>query len=181
MNDPNPNTETTLSRWTCRAYSALLMVIGAALATGGVTLLTYGGSIYYLVAGGAIGLGGLWIWRKDRRGIQLYGGTLIFTVAWAIWEIGFDGWGLFARLAALVVLGLPILLRPVRSIGRPAAQRARWRGWPAFAGGILLAILAGAAIHSVGTEKVIDPLLQRGKSRIRNSKRRMRPVAIVTS
>jgi len=45
--------ETILSRWTRCAYSALLMVIAAALVVGGVTLLIYGGSIYYLFAGTA--------------------------------------------------------------------------------------------------------------------------------
>jgi len=51
--NPIPNTETILSRWTRCAYSALLMVIAAALVVGGVTLLIYGGSIYYLFAGTA--------------------------------------------------------------------------------------------------------------------------------
>jgi quinoprotein glucose dehydrogenase len=153
-------------------------VIGAALAIGGVTLVRYGGSPYYVIAGLATGLSGVLIWRRDRRGVWLYTATLPVTVAWAIWEIGFDGWGLVARLAAPFVLGLPLLLSPLRSIGAPLTELKRSRGWPAFAGGMLAAVLVGAGFHAAQTT-TIDPLLARGVL-ARAPQRLAQPLAAIT-
>jgi quinoprotein glucose dehydrogenase len=170
--------ERTVSRWTRRCYAILLIVIGAVLAIGGVTLVMYGGSPYYVIAGLATGLSGILVWRRDRRGMWLYTATLVVTVAWAIWEIGFDVWGLVARLAAPFVLGLPLLLSPLRSMGAPFTDIERSRRWPGSVGGMLAAVLVGAGFHAAQTT-IADPLLERGV-RARAPERLAQPLAAIT-
>jgi len=48
-------------------------------------------------------------------------------IAWAIWKVGFDGWGLVARVIALLVIGLPLLFRPIRSLGMSSVPATVWR------------------------------------------------------
>jgi hypothetical protein len=171
--------ESMLSQWTRRCYAVLLLLIGCALLAGGVTLLMYGGSAYYLTSGAAIGVSGALIWRKQRWGMIIYSSMLVATVAWAIWDIGFDGWGLIARLGALFALALPLLLPPMRCSDGPSSRHTRLTGWPAFIGGILAAVLVGAAVHSIEAVKVIDPLLQRGEL-ARAPDRLAQPLASIT-
>src|SRR5687767_849617 len=104
------STETALGRLTRRCYAVLLVLTGIGLLTGGLMLAGYGGSIYYLIAGIAAASSGVLIWRGDRRGAWLYGAFLLGTLAWAIYEVGSDTWGLVARLVFPFVLGLPLLL-----------------------------------------------------------------------
>jgi quinoprotein glucose dehydrogenase len=92
-----PNqTDSPLNRLVRRGYAALLVLLGAALLLGGIVLIAYGGSFYYALAGAALGLSGVLIWRQDRRGILLYAAVLIATVGWAVMEVGLGGWGLVA-------------------------------------------------------------------------------------
>jgi quinoprotein glucose dehydrogenase len=70
---------------------------------------------------------------------------LVLTVAWAIWEAGFDGWALAARLIAPFVLGLGVLASQMRGLpvhDLPQAVSAITRGWKGFALGL-------AAPHAV--------------------------------
>jgi len=154
--------EGALSRWTRRSYAVLLLLVGAAILAGGVMLVAYRGSLYYLTAGLVLGSSGILIWRRDRRGVWFYGAVLAGTLAWAIWEVGFEPWGLVVRLAAPLVLGLPLLLRSIRPVGRQATALRGFPGWSVFAGGIVVALLLGVGFHAIGTTQPIDPLLQRG-------------------
>src|ERR1700761_8362640 len=139
-------------RWAWRCYAILLVLVGAALLAGGIVLLRYGGSSYYVVAGLALGASGILIWRRNARGVWLYAALLVGSLSWAVGEVGADLWGLIARLAALVVLGLP-LLTLTRSV----------RGWSQFSGAMLVALLLGAAFHTVGPSQPINPLFQHGR------------------
>jgi len=162
MNNTTPSAESSVGRWGRRAYALLLRLVGASLAFGGIILVAHGGSIYYLFAGVTIALSGVEVWRRHQRALVLYGAMLIVTIAWAIWEVGFDGWGLIARLAALVVIAIPLVflgLSPALTLPAPAGRK---RGWPAFLGGIAIAVLVGSLAHSVGSTSRVDPLLQRG-------------------
>ena len=154
--------EGALSQWTRRCYAVLLVLVGAAMLAGGVTLVAYGGSFYYFIAGVLLGSSGILIWRKDRRGVWLYSAMLAGTLAWAIWEVGFEPWGLVVRLAAPLVLGLPLLLRAVRPLDSQATALEGLRGWLVFAVGFGVALVLGVGFHAIGTTQPIDPLLQRG-------------------
>lgn len=146
-----------------RAYAALVLGVGIGLVGGGAILAWYGGSLYYLISGLAVATSGALIWRNDQRGTWLYGAMLAGTLAWAIWEVGSDTWGLVARLAAPFLLGSPLLLLSLRSAGGHTPL-LRFTRWPAFVGALVVAALAGGGLHAVGPAKPSDPLWQRGQA-----------------
>ncbi|GJD46681.1 Quinoprotein glucose dehydrogenase [Methylobacterium cerastii] len=143
--------------WTRRAVASLLVLIGLGLAAGGAVLAWSGGSPYYLLTGIALLASGVLVWRRDQRGVPLFAAMLVWTTAWAVWEVGFDPWQLLPRLLAPFVLGLALLLPPVRS-GGPRRLTGAW-GWPAFAGALIFAVVAGGALHP---EAPAEPILRRG-------------------
>ena len=119
-------------RWLVqKGFALLLFAIGATLGWLGWTLISLGGSAWYLLAGVAIGLAGILLWRRDQRGAWLYALMLIGTLVWALWESGFDGWALAPRLAAPAVLGLLLW----------AIERSRAARFAGRIGGLLLALL----------------------------------------
>src|SRR5258705_8841330 len=87
-------------------FALLLAGIGLVLIVGGSRLLMLGGSLYYLIAGLALVLSSVLLWRRSRLGSLVYGAMLLFTIIWSLWEVGFDGWALLPRLAAPLVIGL---------------------------------------------------------------------------
>jgi membrane-bound PQQ-dependent dehydrogenase (glucose/quinate/shikimate family) len=95
----------------------VLALIGAALILGGIRLLTLGGSAYYLLAGLAVAGSAYFVSRGDRRGVVLYAAMLALTAFWALWESGFNGWGLQARLMAPAVLGLWVCAPWLKKLG----------------------------------------------------------------
>jgi quinoprotein glucose dehydrogenase len=75
--------------------------------------------------------------------------VVLFTLAWAVWEIGFDWWPLAARGDVVFLVGMALLLPWVtRALRRPAGARppTPWRG----AGLPLAASLAVAALVGIG-------------------------------
>lgn len=73
-------------------------------------LVYYGGSLYYLVAGILIVAAAILLLRRRRTGAWLYGFALALTIAWSIWEVGFDLWALMPRLLVLSIYGVGLLL-----------------------------------------------------------------------
>jgi quinoprotein glucose dehydrogenase len=108
-------------------------LIGIALLVGGVWLTALGGSLYYLLAGiGLLITGGLLIARR-RAALWVYTVVLIGTLAWSVWEIGFDWWPLAARGDILFPLALwllcPLVTRNLRSDGRISPRGATGPLW----------------------------------------------------
>ena len=155
---PGPS---TLGLWTRRSYAVLLAVVGLALLAGGVVLLTAGGSPYYIVAGLFVAASGILAWKGDRRGAWAYGALLVGTVAWSIWEVGFEPWLLVPRLVAPFVLGLGFLLPPLRTT-TAGVRTSRRGGWAALAAGLVLAMAVGAGLDAAGPGKPADPLWRTG-------------------
>ncbi|MGS0598178.1 glucose/quinate/shikimate family membrane-bound PQQ-dependent dehydrogenase [Xanthomonas oryzae pv. oryzicola] len=91
------------------AYAVVIAVLGAVLAYEGGRLVAVGGSWYYLIAGIALFLAGVLLALGKRAGLWLFGATLAGTIAWALWEVGLDGWGLLPRLAMISLLGFVLL------------------------------------------------------------------------
>lgn len=133
-----------------------LAVMGAALSYLGFALLSLGGSFYYLLAGVVFIACAVLVWRGDSRGALLYGGFLLFTYLWSIYEVGLDAWALAPRVALFTVLGLWFLMPRVRRIlndGEPTPLR-ELRATPFVAAGaglFLLVLLIANRGWEVGT------------------------------
>ncbi len=126
--------------------SALVFLLGAALFIGGVWLAVLGGSWFYILLGAALTASGVLLFMRRPAGLALYGLTLLVTLAWAVWEVGFDWWALSARGSLLIVLGILLLLPPmVRSLHRPGIGWARYDG----SSGVLAASLVIGAITGI--------------------------------
>ena len=158
----NAPRENGLSRWIRIVFAALLLSIGATLVVGGAMLVGDGGSVYYLVAGALVIASAALVWRRDRRGPWPYGAMLVGTVAWSLWEVGFEPWALVPRIVAPFVLGLGFLLPALRGTGRPATTDRSVGLWPAFVGGLALAGLLGAGLTAAGPGRPADPIWQTG-------------------
>jgi quinoprotein glucose dehydrogenase len=92
-----------------RIFAALLFLVGAVLAAGGVQLALLHGSAYYAIAGLVLVLSAILLWRGRRLGAWLYLLVLLGTWTWAFWEVGLDAWQLMPRVLLLTVLGLWLL------------------------------------------------------------------------
>ena len=127
--------------WLIIALAVLLVLAALALIGGGAWLIVLGGSWYYALAGLAILVTAILLFRRSRLAVWVYLLTFAATVAWALWEAGFNGWAQIPRLAApLVVLVLVLLCRPGLRRGPRLDRRTVAAG---LAG---LVVLAGAGL-----------------------------------
>ncbi len=127
-------------------------VLGLVLLAGGIQLLMLGGSPFYLVAGVVLGLTALLIVMRRALALWLYGVFIIFSLGWAIFEVGFDWWQLAARGGLVIALGLLLLLPGVRrQLGDPYVDEPR----PASA--IPVAIPVVIALIVAGFSMATDP------------------------
>tara|TARA_R110001583_G_scaffold193866_5_gene363447 strand:- start:4596 stop:6950 length:2355 start_codon:yes stop_codon:yes gene_type:complete len=90
-------------------------LIGVALAAGGVWLIALGGSWYYAIAGIVFLLVAWLLHRRKAMALWFYAAFLIASLAWAVWEVGFDWWQLAPRGGIPVLLGMWLLTPWVRS------------------------------------------------------------------
>lgn len=97
-----------------RVFAAIVFALGAVLGAGGLWLAELGGSLYYFLAGIGLILSASQLWRGRYAGIWLYGAVFLGTLVWALWEVGFDVWGLMPRLLLLGVLGAWLILPRAR-------------------------------------------------------------------
>jgi quinoprotein glucose dehydrogenase len=136
----------------------MLLASGLALLLAGGKLALLGGTPYYALAGLALLLSGVLVWKRSAWGARLYGLFLLLTISWAIMEAGFSGWALAPRLAFFTVLGFVFLLPPIsRRLGASPVSR------PALAlGGLVAAILAGWVGHHAFGYTAQDPALALG-------------------
>jgi quinoprotein glucose dehydrogenase len=150
-----------------RAYSALLIAVGLILMWGGAQLLALGGSRYYLFTGLMTVVAGVQAWRRKRAAAALYGILLLATVAWAIYEVGFDGWALAPRvlpplLGGVLLVGLWRWQQgAAASTGGPLSS-ARTRFWPVWAAVLIIAAGGVGAIGHARRPHAVDPVYQAG-------------------
>lgn len=87
-----------------RLLCLLFFVSGMALGTGGFWLFLLGGSGYYLAAGLAYCLAALLLLRGRSAGAAIALAVALLSLPFAIWEVGREFWGLFARLLSPAVI-----------------------------------------------------------------------------
>ncbi|WP_437178385.1 glucose/quinate/shikimate family membrane-bound PQQ-dependent dehydrogenase [Buttiauxella gaviniae] len=91
--------------------TALFAVLtGLYLFIGGIWLVAIGGSWYYPIAGVVMLITAWLLWQRKALALWLYAALLLCTVAWSVWEVGFDFWALTPRLDVLFFFGVWLLL-----------------------------------------------------------------------
>ncbi len=91
--------------------TALFAVLtGLYLLIGGIWLVAIGGSWYYPIAGVVMLITAWLLWQRKALALWIYAALLLCTVAWGVWEVGFDFWALTPRLDVLFFFGVWLLL-----------------------------------------------------------------------
>jgi len=124
----NTGVRGAVGRWLVLALGLLLAAIGLVLAGGGLWLLVLGGSFYYLAAGlGLVGAGTLLV-RGNVVGAWIYLAVYAFTLVWALWEVGLNGWALVPRVVAPTLLLIAVIACLPLLDARTGRRNALWGG-----------------------------------------------------
>jgi len=129
------------SRWISAAMGVILLLSGAAMLYGGVRLIKLDGSWYYAIAGVALLVAGSQLLLARRAGFLIYVGFCAATLAWALFESGWNPIALLPRVLFFLAL-LIVMLLTWRWFARPFARhQERVRGTkPALLVGSTLAL-----------------------------------------
>jgi quinoprotein glucose dehydrogenase len=102
-----------LGYWWATLLGIVLVPLGLVIGSGGVWLIFLGGSLYYLIAGIGLVVTGIQLMRHKIAGIWVYLIIWLFTLIWAYWEAGLNGWALVPRIVgptlilAFVLIAMP--------------------------------------------------------------------------
>lgn len=129
------------------AFPLFIGLFGLAMAVGGIWLIAVGGSWYYGLAGLALLLATWLLLRRKRGGQGVMAIVWLASLAWALWEVGLNGWGLVPRVVGITVLFiLALALSPVLNAARAAAGAKKFDA-PQGAGlALALAVLVGLGL-----------------------------------
>ncbi|NHN36532.1 membrane-bound PQQ-dependent dehydrogenase, glucose/quinate/shikimate family [Pseudomaricurvus alcaniphilus] len=150
-------------RYSTYAIGFISVLLGITMTIGGFQLLRLGGSAYYLLAGVGIMLAGTLVMRRLVEGLWLYIAIFLATCLWAVWEVGFAYWPLFARVTApLAILFLLLLIAPAlaghRSTEPAIAPRTSLIASLSTLTTLLLFVAGGFLQHGVILASDRDPL-----------------------
>lgn len=126
------------------AMTIVVALLGGVLAAGGVWLIALGGSWYYLIAGVVLLATAFLLMRRNPLAFFAYAAVLLGSLAWAVYEVGFDWWALAPRGGLLVVVGL-LLLIPWWT-ANPYRVGGAMPGWRAGGWTLAAALIVSAAI-----------------------------------
>ncbi|WP_082101993.1 membrane-bound PQQ-dependent dehydrogenase, glucose/quinate/shikimate family [Devosia psychrophila] len=132
--------------WASMLLAVVMALFGIAILAGGAWLITLGGSWYYGIAGLGLLTSAWFIFRHSMLGVWIYLATFLFTLVWALWERGFNGWAQVPRLVAPTVILILVLLTIPALRGRFAGGRA---AFTAAAIGIIALGLSAVTLTSV--------------------------------
>jgi quinoprotein glucose dehydrogenase len=138
----------------------LFMLIGIALAIGGGHLLLLGGSAYYLITGLAFILTAVLLFLRKSMALRVYAVIVLASLAWAVWEVGFDWWQLGPRGGVVVLLGLWLLTPWIR---RPLGFTSPTNGYRYGASATPLALSIIIAVLVAVVSMFMDPYDQSGE------------------
>lgn len=136
------------------AMGLLLVFVGLVVGTGGVWLMALGGSWYYLPSGLLMVLTGLLLLQGSPSALWVHAALLAITLAWSLWETGWDGWALVARGNVVWLMGLA-MLTPwfLRGLDAPTPPMARKGLGTALASFALVGVTATLA-PAVGSDRL---------------------------
>ena len=132
----------------------LLGLMALGLLGGGAWLVALGGSPYYVLAGLALAAVAVLLYRALAMAWWVYAALLLATLAWSLWEVGLDWWGLAARGDVFFLVGL-LLLTPwvARRLVQPTPPpKSHWRGGRAALASVMVLYLGVGIVTGV-----VDP------------------------
>lgn len=130
------------------------------MAAGGIYLVILHGSLYFLLCGSTLIVSAALLWKQRREGAALYLLAILATLAWTIWECGYDAWVLISRMSLLVLVGA-ISIIPV--IWRALAWRSLHISRVHIVGLALVTPIVGTLLRTVARPAVpVDPVYQVG-------------------
>ncbi|MBO0133087.1 glucose/quinate/shikimate family membrane-bound PQQ-dependent dehydrogenase [Agrobacterium burrii] len=133
--------------------AVVLTLIGLALFGFGSQLVMLGGSFYYVLSGLAFLLTATLLFKRNRAALHVYAVFIVATLAWAVWEVGFDWWQLGPRGGIVILIGLWLLVPWVRKplgFSSPTGLNYGPNAWP-------LALSVLASIVVAGYSMTQDP------------------------
>ena len=150
-----------------RILAAVYLLAGLALAGPGAYLIALGGSPWYAFAGLVLAVAGVRLWQGRSSAASLCGLLALVTLAWALWEAGWNGWALAPRVSLPLLAAALLWLPPVRARLEPHSPGAFAGGvswlWTAVA--LVAAIGLGAALRAVAPPTLPeDPVYQAGRT-----------------
>lgn len=132
--------------------SLVLAILGIALLYMGGKLLMMGGSAFYALMAVGLLITAILLFRNQRSALSLYAVLMWITLAWMIWEVGFDKWQWIPRGDLFGVIGLwlamPWVVKPLYQ-----GQR-RFHGLLGSTVAIMIVLVIGLCFY--------DPLPQAG-------------------
>lgn len=132
--------------------SLVLAILGVALLYMGGKLLMMGGSAFYALMAVGLLITAILLFRNQRSALSLYAVLMWITLAWMIWEVGFDKWQWIPRGDLFGVIGLwlamPWVVKPLYQ-----GQR-RFHGLLGSTVAIMIVLVIGLCFY--------DPLPQAG-------------------
>lgn len=112
--------------WAVVVLALIMVLFGLPIMAGGVWLLTLGGSFYYAIAGLGLLASAFFLFRHSIAGVWIYLATFAFTLVWALWESGLNGWAQVPRLVAPTVILVLVLLTIPALRGRLGVPRGAY-------------------------------------------------------
>ncbi|MEK1888507.1 MAG: glucose/quinate/shikimate family membrane-bound PQQ-dependent dehydrogenase [Phyllobacterium sp.] len=137
----------------------VFFIIAAALGVGGVWLAILGGSWYYIIAAIAFLATSIQLFRKRNSALNIFAVLVVGTLAWAIWEIGFDWWQLAPRGGAIMLFALWLLTPWVRRELNEEVGTSPSDWFPALP--LVVATIAGLGV--AGYSMTSDPFEIKGE------------------
>ncbi len=134
--------------WWLAILGAVFFLLGLTLGGGGLWLAWLGGSPYYAIAGLGLITSGYFLYRRSMIGFWIYTVTWLFTLVWAVWEVGLAPWPLVPRVVAPTVLMI-VLLVSLPAFRRTREERTVMHGHPAYTMLLGAVLAAPLAIHFV--------------------------------
>jgi quinoprotein glucose dehydrogenase len=97
-----------------RVVGFITALYGIPLLLGGITLISLGGSIYFVMAGSSALISGVLLFARKSEGLWLYAIFLAGTLVWSLSEVGLSAWELMPRMLIPLLLGVCIFMPWVR-------------------------------------------------------------------
>lgn len=93
------NKSIDLNKYLIWLVAFIILTSGLFLVYNGTRLMLLGGSRYFIIMGLAMLFSAINLFKFKPIGAIIYGVAYIFTIIWALFDVGFQFWPLFSRLA----------------------------------------------------------------------------------